>query len=283
MNTKFRALLTAALFALAQSVLAAEGVAFIANLKGDVALDGAGRPALMAELSKGQKIVLGKDALLSVMFIQSGKEFALKGPGQFVVNGSDIRATDGSSPAARETEWRTNSQILVQVSQTSSASIRMRRIGPAKADDKGAKLVYPTQGKVSTLQPTFRWNAGDAASPFEFAIALAADRGSPLDKARVAVESYRLPVPLRANTEYAWTVTAANAEIGNGVFRTLSQDALTQVEKRKPHEKAEFTDRLMYALMLHELGATQDAQEIWSALSQERADLPELAALGKAR
>jgi hypothetical protein len=33
--------------------------------------------------------------------------------------------------------------------------------------------------------------------------------------------------------------------------------------------------------MLQEMGATQDAQDIWSALAQERADLPELAALGK--
>ena len=281
MKTKFRALLTVALFALAQSALAAGGVAFIANLKGEVTLDGTRRPALMAELSKGQKIVLGKDASLSVMFIQSGKEFALKGPGQFVVNSSDISASIGATPAVHETEWRTNSQVLVQVSQSSSASIRMRRIGPVKADDKAAKLIYPTLGKVSTLQPTFRWNAGEATSPFEFAIALAADRGSPLNKAKVAGDSYHLPVTLKPDTEYAWTVTAADTEIGNGVFRTLPQDAIRQAEKRKPREKAEFSDRLMYALMLQEMGATQDAQEIWSALAQERADLPELAALSK--
>lgn len=280
MDTKFRAVLMAALFALAQSAVAAEGVAFIANLKGEVALDGAGRPALMAELTRGQKIVLGKDASLSVMFIQSGKEFALKGPGRFVVNGSDISASNGAPPAVRETEWRTNSKVLVQVSQSSSASIRMRRIGPAKSDDKAA-LVYPTHGKVSTLQPTFRWNSGGAAPPFGFTISPAADRSSPLSKASVGGDSYRLPVTLIPDTEYAWRVTAADTEIGSGMFRTLPQDALSQAENRKPHDKAEFSDRLMYALMLQEMGATQDAQEIWSTLAQERADLPELAALGK--
>jgi hypothetical protein len=282
MDTKFRAVLMAALFALAQSALAAEGVAFIANLKGEVALDGAGRPALMAELPRGQKIVLGKDASLSVMFIQSGKEFALKGPGRFVVNSSDISASNGAPPAARQTEWRTNSQVLVQVSQSSSASIRMRRIVPAKADDKAA-LVYPTHGKISTLQPTFRWNTGGAASPFEFTIVYAADRGSPLNKAKVAGDSYRLPVTLKPDTEYAWRVTATDTEIGSGVFRTLPRDALRQAEKRKPHDKAEFSDRLMYALMLQEMGATQDAQEVWSTLAQERTDLPELAVLSKTR
>jgi hypothetical protein len=280
MDTKFRALLTAALFALAQSALAAEAVAFISNLKGEVALDGTKRPTLMAELSKGQTIKLGKDALLSVMFIESGKEFPLTGPGKWVVNSNDIRASDGTVPAARQTEWRTNSRVLVQVSQSSSASIRMRRIGPAKAEDKAA-LVYPTHGKVSTLQPTFRWNTGGAASPFEFNIALSADRSSPLIKSKVEGDSYHLPVTLKPDSEYAWRVTATDTEIGSGVFRTLSEDALSQAENRKPRDKAEFSDRLMYALMLQEMGATQDAQEIWSTLARERADLPELAALGK--
>ena len=157
----------------------------------------------------------------------------------------------------------------------------MRRIAPPKADDKAARLVYPTQGKVSTLQPTFRWNGGEATSPFEFTIAPAADRGSPLNKSKVAGDSYRLPVTLKPDTEYAWRVTAVDTEIGSGVFSTLRQDAIMQAEKRKPLDKAEFSDRLMYALMLQEMGATQDAQEIWSTLAQERADLPELAALSK--
>jgi len=33
--------------------------------------------------------------------------------------------------------------------------------------------------------------------------------------------------------------------------------------------------------MLQEMGATQEARESWSKLSQERADLPELAAFAK--
>ena len=39
---------------------------------------------------------------------------------------------------------------------------------------------------------------------------------------------------------------------------------------------AEFSDRLMFTLLLHELGAKQEARESWARLSQERADLPEL-------
>ena len=43
----------------------------------------------------------------------------------------------------------------------------------------------------------------------------------------------------------------------------------------------ELRRRLLFTLMLHEMGATQEARESWAKLSQERADLPELAGFAK--
>lgn len=37
----------------------------------------------------------------------------------------------------------------------------------------------------------------------------------------------------------------------------------------------------MYALLLQEMGAEQEAQEAWGKLAQERTDLPELESLAK--
>ena len=256
-------------------------MAFIANLKGEVALDGAARLSLFAELAKGQKLVLDKDATLSVMFIQSGKEFPLKGPGEYVIKESDIGVIKGAAPVARQTAWRTNAKVVAHVAQSSSASIRMRGIAPA--EDKGAKLLYPTQGRVSSLQPTFRWNPADAKSPYEFTLVLSGDKALPVSKAKVTADSYALPIKLKPDTEYAWAVSASNSEIGTGSFRTLRADALRQVEMLKPTDKAGFTDRLMYALLLQDMGATQDALEMWSKLAKERTDLPELSALSKRR
>ena len=110
------------------SATASEGIAFITNLKGEVAIDGTPRPVLMSELAKGQKIVVAKDAQLSVMYIQSGKEYVLKGPGDFAVGEREITSGTGMPPSARDTPWRANNQVLVKVAQTSSASIRMRSI-----------------------------------------------------------------------------------------------------------------------------------------------------------
>ena len=93
--------------------------------------------------------------------------------------------------------------------------------------------------------------------------------------------TYKLPARLRPESEYAWTAVAAGNEVGAGKFRTLSSDALARLEKRRPSERAEFSDRLMYALLLQEMGATQEAREAWAKLSQERSDLPELSALAR--
>jgi len=217
--------------------------------------------------------------MASVMFVASGKEYALKGPGEFVVKDTEVSASSGMPPMTRETAWRTSDKTLVQVAQTSAASVRMRSIAIPKADT-APRLLFPTQGNVATLQPTFRWRAADSKAPAEFVLVVAGQE-QPVHSAKAKDGNYRVPAKLRADTDYIWTVSVAGDEVGTGRFRTLPADALAEVEKRRPSEKAEFSDRVLFALMLHEMGAEQEAREAWSRLAQERSDLPELAALAK--
>jgi hypothetical protein len=280
MNTIVRAF-TASLATLSCLVAqAADGVAFITNLKGDVSVDGTPRPLLMSELSRGQKIVVAKEGQLAVMYIQSGREYVLRGPGDYTIGEREIASGSGVSPAARETTWRASSEVLVKVAQTSSASIRMRSMAPTKSESR-AKLDFPTQGAVSTLQPTLRWTMPDANAPADVAIAVAGREEKPLAKARVQATSHRFALKLKPDMEYSWTVSVAGSEIGNARFKTLSTAMLQNAEKRRPGEKAEFSDRLLYALLLQEIGAVQEAHEAWGRLARERADLPELAGLAR--
>ena len=268
----------AVLILAASTAFGADAVAFISNLKGEVALDGNPRPPLLAELSKGQRITVGKDSQASVMYIATGKEYVLKGAAEYLVKDTEISGSAGMPPVTRATEWRTSNKVLVQVAQTSAASVRMRSAAQPKADT-APKLLFPTQGNVATLQPTFRWRS-DPKAHAEFVL-LADGQEKPLHVAKAAGGSYRVPVKLVPETDYSWAVTVAGSEIGTGRFRTLSADALAQVERRRPSDKAEFSDRLLFTLMLHEMGATQEARESWAKLSQERADLPELAGFAK--
>lgn len=258
---------------------AADNIAFITNLKGEVAVDGNARPVLLSELARGQKIAVGKDSQASVMYIASGKEYVLKGPDSFMVKDTDISSAAGMPPVTRETPWRASSKVLVQVAQTSAASVRMRSIAQPKADT-APRLLYPTEGSVATLEPTFRWRAPDPKLQGDFTL-MVIGQEKPVHVAKAAGGTYRVPAKLRPETDYAWTVTSGSTEVGSGKFRTLSGEALARVAKRKPSDRSDFSDRLLFTLLLQEMGATQEAQESWARLAVERADLPELAAFAK--
>jgi len=269
---------------LAASLLAAtaawgEGIAFISNLKGEVSLDGNPRPMLLAELSRGQKLMLGRDAHVSVMFVATGKEYSLKGPGEYLVKDTEIAAGSGIPPVTRETAWRTSSKVLVQASQTSAASVRMRSISIPKPDTE-PRLLFPTQGNVATLQPTFLWRAPKGKAPGEFVL-LVAGQEKPVHVAKASSGSYRLPAKLLPDTDYVWAVSVAGSEVGTARFRTLPAEAMERLEQRRPSPKSDFSDRVLFTLMLQEMGASQEAHESWSRLAEERSDLPELAGLAR--
>lgn len=271
-------LFVAVLAAAAIPAAASDAIAFVTNLKGEVAVDGNTRPLLLSELARGQRITVGKESLVSVMYIATGKEYILKGPADYQVKEVEIAGSVPMPPTVRSTEWRASNKVLVQVAQTSAASVRMRSIAKPK-EDHAPRLLFPTEGSVATLQPTFRWRSDDK-QPGELTLH-AVGQEKALHMAKAAGGSYRLPTRLKPDTDYAWTYAVAGNEIGSGRFRTVSAEALQQVEKRRPSDKAEFSDRLLFTLMLHEMGATQEAREWWARLSQERSDLPELSALAK--
>lgn len=271
-----RTILSAAALLFAATAACAQTVAFITNLKGEVAVDGATRPALLSEIAKGQKIALAREANVSVMYVVSGKEYVLKGPGEFFVKDNEIAASSGMPPVVRHTEWRTSTRALDTFAQTSAASVRMRSLAPPKA--AAGVMLFPTAGRVASLQPTLRWR-GDAGA-VQLALYVPGEE-KPVHAALAADGSYRIPVTLKADTEYVWTIAAAGQELGSARFRTLAADALQKVEAHRPSERSEFSDRVMFAMLLQEIGAQQEARETWTRLSEERSDLPELATLAR--
>lgn len=257
---------------------AQEGIAFVSNVKGEATIDGQ-RAAVLAELSRGARVALPRDAQANILYVATGKEYVLRGPGEFVVRDTEIQSATGVPPVTRTTEWRPSAKVLGQASQTSAASVRMRSLAPAKAEP-APRLLFPTQGNVATLQPTFRWAPPDAKGPAEFALSVAGE-DKPVVTAKIGSGTYVPSAKLKPDTDYYWVVSAGGQELGTGRFRTLPGDAIQRVEQRRPKASAEFSDRLLFALMLQELGAQQEAREAWALLARERADLPELAGLAK--
>ena len=261
------------------------GIAFVTDVKGEAVMD-AGKATLMAEVKKGARISCTKDCSVGVMYLVSGKEYVLKGPGDFLVGDSEVTAKIGPPPTMRDTNWKVSSRVVAQVAQTSSASIRMRSLGGAQKNEPASplpeRLIYPRDTTVATLQPAFRWASANPKGPFEFELKASAGAKS-LYKAKSSATSLALPknIKLQPDAEYNWIVKSGGSEVGMTTFKTLPTHSLDLTQKRKPDDKAPFSDWLLYALTLKDVGADQDAGEIWTKLAKDRPDLPELAALAK--
>jgi len=266
-----RGLLTAWVLAMSlPGAFASPLVAFVADVQGQVSIGGKARPVLMSEVASGQKIDLGADGRLSVMYLQSGKEFTLRGPGQYTVGNTDIAVVAGAAPVSREVPRPVNSQVVVNVARSAAASTRMRDLNFIPGPD------YPRRGAIATAQPTLRWRFDPAAIPAEVKLTVLGEDQAKLLETRVAGTELRLPAPLEPGRRYFWMLDVGGQALGEGAFRVLPAEALARLAQARPSADAPFADRLLYALQLQDAGADADAREAWAALARERPDLAEL-------
>jgi len=60
-------------------------------------------------------------------------------------------------------------------------------------------------------------------------------------------------------------------------FGIATSDLRARVERARPPANAAFGDRVLYALLLEELGVREEALRLWQALAAERPSDPDLA------
>lgn len=258
---------------------AADPVAFLSDLKGDVILDGQSRPAFLSELLPGSKLSLSKDATAAVMYVVSGHEYTLKGPGEFTVGKSVVNATKGPAPLKRTSALRANPAIVVQTARSATASLRMRSLPPATNPERVISgPLYPANALVATFQPTLRW-AGEAKDG-GFTIVIASFDGKEVFRGRSRITSLKIPVKLAPGVRYAWTVSTGDQRLGEALFETMPVAAIQSAEKARSAARS-FSDRVLVAMYLQDLGANHDARELWGELARERPDSPEIAALAR--
>jgi hypothetical protein len=252
----------------------AKPIAIIADTKGEVKV-GAQAAKIMTELTRDSEVDLGADARASVMFIATGKEFSLRGPGRFVVEDAQVKAKAGPAPAARQTAWRVSNDVVVKVGETAPASIRMRSFAPPRVE-----LVSPREGKLLQMKPVFTWQAGGSTVPVQFE--LVEGTAESVISARAEGEKFVLPanVTLRPGKTYQWGVKRMDQpeQQARATFTTASADEITRLTKLKPKESAPIADWVMYGLTLHETGAFAEAKSVWERLAKVRPEFAELIA-----
>lgn len=272
-----RTLLACWVVALALPSYASPPVAFVADLKGSATIAGDGKLNFLAELEPGTRLYLGSDATVAVTFAGTGAEFTLVGPGEFVVLPAEVRVEKGVAPTKRVVMQLPDPGVVARISQTATASLRMRGVQPPGERSK-ATLEYPVDTRVSTLQPMLRWRGHpDVAAA---TVSLVDASGKEVWKGAGKSGLVQPAVKLSPATRYTWTVMTPKGLLGEAGFETLPVDSLTKVMKSNALAKT-FPQRVLHALLLHDIGAHQEARAAWAVLARERPDLPELAALAR--
>ena len=258
---------------LSLAALASGPVAFVADIHGNASIEGDGKVTFLAELKAGTRLMLGSGAKVSVTYASSGAEYTISGPGEYVVSPTEVKAEKGAAPTRRVLNGVPEAAVIARISQTATASLRMRSVQPrAKAG-----LQYPVETRVSTLQPVLRFS-GTPSDANE--VRLLDAKGTELWKGPAQAGEARPAVKLSPAARYRWTVMTPQGVLGEAQFETLGSEALAKAARSRTGARS-FSDRVVHAMLLHDLGATQEARDAWAALAKERPDLPELAALAR--
>jgi hypothetical protein len=266
----------ASIAAFALAAQAADTVAFVADIQGNATIEGDGRLNFLAELPAGTRLLLGTGATVAVTYASSGTEFTISGPGEFLVAPSEVKAERGATPRKRAVNVAADPAVISKVARTANASLRMRGLNLQAAN--AVALEYPVNTRVMTLQPTLRWSGDPTAQ--SFAVSVTDPEGKEVWKGDVKPPMARPNVKLSPATIYTWTVMTPKGAKAQARFETVSAAAMSKADKSRAAART-FSDRVMHAFLLQDLGATQDAREAWASLARERPDLPELGVLSR--
>lgn len=237
---------------------------------------------IMAYLPSGAKLHLDKGAHVSVTYFAQPREYTLNGPTQAIIEANEPRSDNGSSNIVRRSLDPKQSNATQQYSarqrdHQALATFEMKALGTLQ-------LGQPADTKLVNRPDEFTWQALPNAKRYTFTLRNA--QGDLLHQTSSASTQIKLPahVKLLPGENYRWTVEAIDntggSQSASTEFSLLDNTTRTALTQRKPKPGASFSDRLIYATMLDNAGATQEANGYWKELAKERPQDETLKQLG---
>lgn len=255
------------------SALAGEPIAMTTDVQGQAWIVEGGKQvplSIMSYLPSGAKLRLEKGARVAVTYFAQPREYTLNGPLQAVVEAGQLRA-DGGTTTRRTLDPGQNAASKQfsarQRDQQAVATFEMKAVGVLQLDQ-------PADTKLLDRPGEFTWQAIDNVS--RYTLTLRDAQGKILYQGESSTPRLKLPanVALVAGQGYRWTVEAIGVDgatqTASSDFAMLDEATRKSLDQRKPKPGASFSERLIYATMLDNAGATLAANAYWKALAKER-------------
>jgi hypothetical protein len=269
-------ILAAGLLVAAAGAWAAEPPGLVIDVQGSATLGGK-RVAILTGLPSGEEIALAPAARVVVVHTQNGRQFELIGPGAFRWTGGRVEIVRPGELRVRESADAAFGDLRLRTGRIAQASISMR----GTAAESTIRLDSPVSTWLLEAPKSFRWQPVAGAAGYRFQ--LTDSNGKSLHEARTVAAAAELPasVVLEVGRTYGWQVQAelagGRAVDGWTEFGVAGPDLRARVDRARPRADANFGDRLLYALLLDELGLREEAGQLWAQLARERPADPDLA------
>lgn len=240
----------------------------VTEVTGKVEIDDKGAVATLAEIPDGARLSLQADASLVAVDLVSGKEYVLKG-------GQDYRVTpqgpQGSGVSAMALPANGMADIHIEPGMVAQPTTRSR-----SSKVNVLSPIAPVKTIVVSDAPLFRWSAVEASAGYRLSI-LKPD-GALHWEART--QDTQLPLPtthrLAPGAKYTWRIehfsTGGPASNASAEFSVAPAATLKQLSALKADAGSPFSRRVLYAALLTEAGAKEEARALWQELSREKPD-----------
>ncbi len=256
------------------TVFAKDTIAMITDLTGKAAITGNGEQKageILMSMSSGDEIHVDSDSKLTLVYFESAIEYSFPENSVIHISAEEPLNKSSSKIAVRDLEI-SNATGLMPVSDNYRQAALVLRGG--FENKPGIKLIRPVRGKVLDTQPTFEWLPIDKDIPHRFR--LSDSSGQTLLATTVYGSSFKLPLShqIEKGEIYSWQMEAQGST--SKIYSTPAKFSLIEdkdretIEKMRPKNDSSFSKRVIFALMLEQLGVYGEANRYWKVLSVDR-------------
>ena len=254
------------------ALAAEQPVAMVTEISGEGELlrDGyAHSLRLLAELEPNARVRLKKDARAVVMYLQSGDQYALSGPGAFTFGQDRPRAEKQAAAPMKlgPVSGKDGKAMQIRNASLSQAGTVMRTGGrrpiPAKHPKAAVTLDTPS---------LFEWEIIGGGADYEFV--LKDEKGNTLFSRVLPENRLSLPadIALEAGAAYRWSVSARGGDgsrfLSVYTFRLADPDTRAGFDNFYPRETATIAERVAFVAWLERNGLSEEAARYWDELSK---------------
>ena len=262
-------------------VYAADTVALISDVNGKVAItvNSISSPAqLLGKIPLGAKIDLPASARLSMIYVATGEEFNLSGPGNYQADATMPQAVSGAAPTKLASIGGALNGKRIRPENVSQANLTLR--GGSRKSQISLEPLSPS-GSITLADPLqLHWQK--PAEGLSYQVQLIDSQNKVLVSKEVSSNSFTLPqdITLAGGGYYLWNITTA---LPDGVlvnssaqFKVVSNEVREQSNKLKPGKNGTISERVAYGLWLESENLANEAAQVWQELAQAYPDEPNI-------